>query len=153
MSDLMINLVVAECTDAVAAQTDTPAKLRAAFKAARNSMVTDEMLQFKGALGAVLDSVKGTPDYDRLETEIRFVGQFNAFVQACASGVAAEMPKAPENFEPYRIMDMWNQSHPREIEKQAVKDKELAELARLMAKYPDIVATITHQRIEAEYDD
>lgn len=107
-----INLVSMECENAIGDATDVPEMLRRAFKAATNHwMVLQPDPQLKGALNAVLKKMGDEhPDYKRLETEIRLLGQFNAWLNAAQAGLVATPPEVPEGHESFGVMKFWREA-------------------------------------------
>lgn len=107
-----INLISLDCTHAIGDEKDVAEMLRKAFKEAKNHwMVLDEDPQLKGALNAVLTKLgEGTPEYQRLEEEIRLLGKMNAWLHAAQLGVAGDPPSVPEGFEAIGIMKLWKEA-------------------------------------------
>ena len=111
-NNVAIALVSAECETAIRDETDTTEMLRKSLKAARRHwMILDEDPQLKGALNAVLKKMGDShPDRDRLETEIRMLSQFSAFLSAAQAGLAVEPPSLPEGFEALGVMKLWHEA-------------------------------------------
>ena len=108
-----ISLVSHECVDAICDERDVAKMLTLAFKAARNHwMVLQDDPQLKGALNAVLKKMGDEhPDRARLETELRLLGQFNAWLRAAEVGLSASPPEIPEGYEaPIGVMELWRAS-------------------------------------------
>jgi hypothetical protein len=107
-----ISLVSHECESAIGDEKDVPEMLRKAFKAAKNHWMVLEMdPQLKGALNAVLVKMGDShPDRARLETDIRLLGQFNAFIQAAQSGLSVDVPEIPKGHESFGIMKIWHEA-------------------------------------------
>jgi hypothetical protein len=109
---ISISLVSAECEHAIGDTTETKEMLRKAFAAAKNHwMVLEPDPQLKGALNAVLVKMgDGHPDRKRLETEIRMLGQFNAWLAAAQAGLVASPPEIPEGHESIGVMALWGEA-------------------------------------------
>ena len=107
-----ISLVSAECESAIGDETDTKEMLRKAFAAAKHHwMVLEPDPQLKGALNAVLRKLgEGSPDRERLETEIRMIGKFNAWLNAASAGLSVSPPEVPEGHEPFGVMALWHEA-------------------------------------------
>jgi len=107
--ETLISLVAMECKEAIGDATDVPEMLRRAFKAAKNHwMVLEPEPQLQGALAAVLTKLgEGTPEYERLHTEIEIIAKFNAWLRAAQMGVAGDPPVVPEGHEGYGVMKEW----------------------------------------------
>lgn len=107
-----IRLVSIECEAAIGDERDAKAMLEKAFKAAKNHwMILDPDPQLKGALNAVLIKMGDDhPDKQRLETDIRLLGQFNALLQAAQAGLSPDVPEIPEGHESFGIMNLWHQA-------------------------------------------
>ncbi len=110
--DVEISLVSLECEGAIGDATDAEEMLRRAFKAAKHHwMVLDADPQLKGALNAVLVKMGDShPDKQRLETEIRLLGQFNAWLAAAQAGLQASPPEVPEGHESIGVMKLWQEA-------------------------------------------
>lgn len=107
-----ISLVSHECENAIGDTTDVPEMLRRAFKAAKGHWMVLEMdPQLKGALNAVLVKMGDShPERERLITDIRLLGQFNAFIQAAQAGLTADVPEIPEGHQTFGIMKLWHEA-------------------------------------------
>ena len=105
-----ISLVSHECEGAIGDERDAAKMLSLAFKAAKNHwMVLDMDPQLKGALNAVLVKMgEEHPDRQRLETDIRLLGQLNAWLQAAQAGLSASPPEIPDGHESFGIMGLWH---------------------------------------------
>jgi len=110
--DAMIALVASECEHAIGDTKEVPEMLRKAFKAAKGHwMVLQPDPQLKGALAAVLRKMgEDHPDYERLTTDIKLLGQFNAWLQAAQSGLEVMPPTIPDGHETFGIMKLWHEA-------------------------------------------
>jgi hypothetical protein len=108
-NDVLIAIVSADCEAAIRGESDTKKMLCKAFAAAKNHwMATEPDPQLKGALNAVLKTIGDEhPDRERLEAEIKLIGQFNAWLLAAQNGLQVEAPDVPEDYEPIGIMSLW----------------------------------------------
>jgi hypothetical protein len=106
-----ISLVSMECEGAIGDERNAVEMLKRAFKAAKGHwMVLEEEPQFAGALNAVLTKMGDEhPERPRLETEIRLLSQFNAWLRAAQMGVAGDPPSLPEGFEAFGIRKIWQE--------------------------------------------
>jgi len=102
-------MIEAECRDDFQGLTTAEDLLRVAFKKAhRHWMFTDEQTQFKGALGAVLITLKEGPEFERVRESIESLGRASAILNALQQGVPIDfeaMQKGPENVIP--LNKMW----------------------------------------------
>lgn len=85
-------MIEAECREKLKGLTKPEDMLAVAFKTAHNHwMFTDEQDQFKGAIGAVLITLKSGPEYERLVTSVKKLGQLSATLNALQQGVPVDM--------------------------------------------------------------
>jgi hypothetical protein len=85
-------IIETECRDKLKGLTTAEDMLKVAFKTAHNHwMFPDEQDQFKGALGAVLITLKSGPEYDRLSESVRRLGKLSAMLNALQQGVPVDM--------------------------------------------------------------
>lgn len=90
--ELAAALIETECRDKFVGHTKAEELLQIAFKAAHNHwMFTDEQDQFKGALGAVLITLKEGPEFERLQASIKKLGQLSAVLNALQQDVPVDM--------------------------------------------------------------
>ena len=113
MSDVMVNLVIAECKHAVEeCKGDVKAKLLAAMNAAKDHwMVLDKEIQFKGAVASVLlHYPEGSEERKRIEHELAVMRRFNAMIVASNAGLSVSLPEAEdeEKHEPLAMVGMWH---------------------------------------------
>jgi hypothetical protein len=108
----LIALVSHECEHAIGDERDTVEMLKKAFTAAKcHWMVLDQDPQLKGALNAVLKKMGDEhPDRQRLETEVRILGQFSAMLQAAQAGLDVSPPEVPEGHESIGVMKLWHEA-------------------------------------------
>jgi len=78
--------------------------LRVAFKKAYNHwMFSEEQDQFKGAVGAVLITLKSGPEFDRVNEALRQLSRASALISALQQGIPVDwdsMEKPDENAPP-----------------------------------------------------
>lgn len=103
-------LVIAECQTPCADEPDVVERLRKAMKAARDHhMVTDEVTQFRGAVGAVLlDPLTTDEEKRRLEREINVLRALGAAQSGVPVNFGALLPE--EDYEPIGILKIWHET-------------------------------------------
>jgi hypothetical protein len=85
------------------------------FKAAKEVakshwLVTNEDTRFRGAIGGVMMSYgEGTPEYERIEKEMRMLNQFSAMMQAAKAGLSVQAPDTEDGFEPIGLLKLWRE--------------------------------------------
>jgi hypothetical protein len=90
--ELCAVLVESSCRELFTGITNAEELLRIAFKEAHNHfMYTDPETQFKGGVGAVLLTLKGGPEFDRVNEAIRHMGKLSALLHALQQGVPVDM--------------------------------------------------------------
>lgn len=73
-------------------------------------MATKEDEQFRAAVGAVMLSYGvGTPEFTRIEAEMRMINQMSAMLQAAEVGLDVRVPEMDEGFKPIGLLGMWQQ--------------------------------------------
>jgi hypothetical protein len=89
--ELAACLIETECRDKFASLSTAEERLGVAFKAAHNHwMFTDEQDQFKGAVGAVLISLKEGPEFEKVQKALRQLRKFSALLSALQAGIPVD---------------------------------------------------------------
>lgn len=71
-------------------------------------MTTNEDEQFRASVGALMLSYgEGTPEFDRIQAEMRMINQLSAMLNAAQVGLTTGVPEMEEGFEPIGLMGLW----------------------------------------------
>ncbi|MDP9090303.1 MAG: hypothetical protein M3O26_16375, partial [Pseudomonadota bacterium] len=90
-------IIEAECREELKGKTDAAEMMRIAFKTAHNHwMFTNEQDQFKGAIGAVLITLKEGPEFERLKQSVTQLGKLSAMLNALQQGIPVDMERMLE---------------------------------------------------------
>ncbi len=104
-------IMAGECKEKFAELTKAEDMLRVAFRCARNHwMFHDEQDRFKGAIGAVLITLKSGPEFERVQEAVRALGRFSAIINALQNGVSVgfdSMEATPADV--IKLNAMWNE--------------------------------------------
>ena len=107
MSDIniAISIIEAEAREDINAAKTVKDKFKAAFSRARNHyMFTDEDIQFRAAIGAVLIVLdKDSDDYNRVLKEVHTLNTLSAAL----SGIPVNFNQMEIDFEPIGPMKLW----------------------------------------------
>lgn len=114
--ELAVTLMASEFKDELSKLEKAEDMLAVAFKRSRNHwMITDEQDQFKGAIGAVLSTLKSGPEYDRIVEAMQALGRASAVLNALQTGIPIDwtsleklQEEAPKNYIP--LNKMWNET-------------------------------------------
>jgi len=105
MTDTMLALVAAEGRGAVRAEDSLEDRCRAAMKAChRHWMVTDEDMQFRGAIAAVYESASAD-ERERIEHELESLRDLSALLSGVPVAIEALAERAPSD--PIGLRRMW----------------------------------------------
>ena len=103
-AELAACLIEAECRDKFVGLTTAEDLLKVAFKGAHNHwMFTDEQDQFKGAVGAVLITLKEGEEFERVEKSLRALSKVSGLLNALQAGIPVDwdaLEKPDENEPP-----------------------------------------------------
>jgi hypothetical protein len=89
--ELAASMIEAECRHKFEGLTKAEDLLRVAFKAAFDHwMFTDEQDQFKGAVGAVLITLKEGEEFERLQKAVKALGRVSALINALQAGIPVD---------------------------------------------------------------
>lgn len=89
--ELAAGLIEAECRDKFVGLTKAEDLLRIAFKAAHNHwMFTEEQDQFKGAVGAVLITLKEGEEFERVQKSFRALAKVSGLINALQAGIPVD---------------------------------------------------------------
>ena len=113
MSNAMLMIVISECTPAVEkCDGDLKEKIRASMNAAKDHfMVRDRDIQFRGAIGAVMQHYgKESDEYKRMASEIDGLRKLSAMLSAMQAGLSVSIPDVEDDApEPIGMMKMWHE--------------------------------------------
>jgi|SRR3990167_11551313 len=106
-STVAMGIIGAEARADIDAAETLIDKFKAAFAIARNHwMVTDEDMQFKAAIGAVLITLdEDSDDYSRVLKEMRSLNT----VAAMLSGIPVDFNQIETDYEPIGLIKLWKQ--------------------------------------------
>jgi len=103
-SDTMLALVMAEATPAIVASDSLEDRCRAAMKAVQHHwMVTDEDIQFKGAVAAVYAASEDADEKERIEVELASLRDLSAML----SGVVVDLDAVTIPPDPIGLRKLW----------------------------------------------
>lgn len=106
-----VHIVIAEITSRLDPESDLETRLRAAMALAKDHwMATNEDHQFRGAVGAVMLSYgPGTPEFTRIEHEMKVLQQMSMMMQAAQLGMSVGCFDIDEHSpEPIGLMGLWH---------------------------------------------
>lgn len=72
-------------------------------------MTTNEDHRFRAAVGALMLSYgPGTPEFERIEDEMRGINQISAIIQAAQAGLSVDLAGVDPVVQPIGLMALWH---------------------------------------------
>jgi pyruvate-formate lyase-activating enzyme len=108
----LLSIIITEARSAATANGGSIAdRFKAAARVTKNHwLVTNEDARFRGAVGGVMNSYgEGTPEYERLEKEIRMIRKYGAILAAASAGLEVSPPELEKGFEPIGLLNLWRE--------------------------------------------
>lgn len=73
-------------------------------------MTSTDDEQFRSAVGALMLSYgEGTPEFERIQAEMKFINQFSAFINAAKVGLSVSPLEIDENFQAIGLLKLWKE--------------------------------------------